>query len=83
MLSDVWFPGWVCRIDGREVPVYRANHAFRAVALPAGAREAVFAFEPRSYRIGWWVSCGALVLLAVAGVAARRPRFRPGRSTRP
>src|SRR5207249_3317086 len=59
VLSDVWFPGWVCRIDGQEVPVYRANHAFRAVALPAGAKEVVFAFEPRSYRIGWWVSAVA------------------------
>jgi hypothetical protein len=67
VLSDVWFPGWVCRIDGREVPVYRANHAFRAVALPAGATEAVFAFEPRSYPIGWWVSCGMLIGLTLLG----------------
>jgi hypothetical protein len=65
VLADTWFPGWVCRVDGREVPVYRADHAFRAVALPAGAAEVVFAFEPRSYRAGWWVSCGALIGLAV------------------
>src|SRR5262249_54110463 len=50
VLSDVWFPGWKCRIDGTEVPVYRANHAFRAVGLTPGAREAVFTFEPRSYQ---------------------------------
>jgi hypothetical protein len=68
VLSDVWFPGWVCRVDGREVPVYRANHVFRAVALPAGATQAVFTFEPRSYRIGWWVSCVTLIGLAVIGV---------------
>ena len=63
VLSDVWFPGWVCRVDGVEVPVYRANHAFRAVAIPAGARQAVFAFEPRLYRVGWWVSAVSLGLL--------------------
>jgi hypothetical protein len=69
VLADVWYPGWVCRIDGQEVPVYRADHAFRAVALPAGSAEVVFSFEPRSYRVGWWVSCAALAVLLVAGSA--------------
>ena len=67
VLLDVWFPGWTCRIDGVEVPVYRANHAFRAVAIPSGAKEAVFTFEPWSYRVGWWVSACSLGLLALAG----------------
>jgi hypothetical protein len=65
VLSDVWFPGWVCRVDGVEVPIYRANHAFRGVALPAGAKQAVFTFEPRSYLLGWWISAVALGLLVL------------------
>ena len=64
VLSDVWFPGWACRVDGVEVPVYRANHAFRAVRLPWGAKRAVFTFEPPSYRVGWWVSAVTLWFLA-------------------
>jgi hypothetical protein len=66
VLTDVWFPGWVCRVDGAEVPIYRANHAFRGVAIPAGARQAVFTFEPRSYLIGWWISALSLGLLVLA-----------------
>ncbi|HYH68261.1 MAG TPA: hypothetical protein VD866_26445, partial [Urbifossiella sp.] len=79
VLADVWYPGWVCRVDGADVPVERANHAFRAVQLPPGAREAVFTFEPRSYRIGSWVSGAALAALVVAGVgvAARRAAAYP------
>jgi MFS family permease len=69
VLADVWFPGWVCRVDGAEVPVYRANHAFRAVAIPPGVKEAVFSFEPRSYRVGWWVSMAALVAIVLAILA--------------
>jgi hypothetical protein len=80
VLSDVWYPGWVCRVDGREVPVYRANHAFRAVVVPPGAREVVFTFEPRSYRIGWWVSCGALALLGIGGLVMGFSHLRRGRS---
>ncbi len=68
VLADVWYPGWVCRVDGERMPVYRADHAFRAVAVPAGAREAEFAFEPRPYRVGWWVSAATLGALAVAGL---------------
>jgi len=82
VLSDVWFPGWVCRVDGVEAPVYRANHAFRGVALPAGAKQAVFTFEPRSYRIGWWISAVSLALLVLAVVG--RPVVRaPMRVNRP
>jgi hypothetical protein len=69
-LADVWFPGWVCRVDGNEVPVYRANHVFRAVPIPAGAKEAVFSFEPKSYRLGWWISAVSLGLVAIALAAS-------------
>jgi hypothetical protein len=68
VLSDVWFPGWTCRVDGAEVDVRRANHAFRAVPVPAGARRAEFVFAPRSYRVGWWVSAGALAALVAASL---------------
>ncbi|MBM3978713.1 MAG: hypothetical protein FJ304_00230 [Planctomycetes bacterium] len=79
VLSDVWFPGWTCHIDGAEVPVERANHAFRAVPVPAGAKVAVFTFAPRSYRAGWWVSAAALALVLAFGAwCAARPTPRAG-----
>lgn len=82
VLSDVWFPGWVCRVDGVEVPVLRANHAFRGVALPAGARQAVFTFAPRSYVIGWWVS--AIALCALVLTVLSQPVIRaPYKAKRP
>ena len=80
VLTDVWYPGWVCRVDGVSVPVYRANHAFRAVPVPVGAREAVFTCEPASLRVGGWVSAAALAALALLALgrcglvlANRRP----------
>ena len=80
VLSDVWFPGWTCRVDGVEVPVERANHAFRAVPVPPGSKRVEFTFAPRSYRIGWWVSAGtmsALVLVCMGGLLRLRVRTRP------
>lgn len=79
VLADVWFPGWTCRIDGQPVEVLRANHAFRAVAVPPGSRRAEFVFEPRSYRVGWWVSAFALAALAgLFAVGTVRRRFLAG-----
>jgi hypothetical protein len=81
VLADVWYPGWVCRVDGVRVPVYRANHAFRAVAVPAGAREAVFAYEPASVRLGSRVSVATLavlVLLALGRAGTALANRRPG-----
>jgi hypothetical protein len=75
VLSEVWFPGWTCRVDGAEVQVYRANHAFRAVPVPPGAKRAEFAFEPRSYHVGWWVSVVAVGVLMIAGAALSVRRF--------
>ncbi len=76
VLSDVWFPGWTCRVDGVEVPVERANHAFRAVPVPPGAKRAEFTFLPRSYRVGWWVSVVAVAALTTATIIGLLLRFR-------
>ena len=88
VLTDVWFPGWTCTVDGRETKVYRANYLFRAVELPPGAREVVFTFAPLSYRWGKGVSIGALAVVSVvfaagfwwrrsSSVGAGSTRFRP------
>ncbi len=74
VLSDVWFPGWTCRVDGAEVPVERANHAFRAVPIGAGTKRAEFTFAPRSYHVGWWTSACTVALLAIAAGVGRLRR---------
>lgn len=66
VLSDAWFPGWEARLDGVEVPLLRANLAFRAVAVPSGAHEIELRYRPRSLRIGFALA----VLAALVGGAA-------------
>jgi uncharacterized membrane protein YfhO len=81
VLTDVWYPGWVCTVDGVDRPVYRADFLFRAVELPAGRHEVVFTFAPASYRQGRLVSLVVLALVGlvlVAGTAWRRWRVSAG-----
>jgi hypothetical protein len=46
VLHDVYYPGWVAEIDGKPVPIVRAEMLFRAVEVPAGTHHVTFRFEP-------------------------------------
>jgi hypothetical protein len=63
VLTDVWFPGWDCTVDGKPESVRRANFLFRSVPVEAGKHKVVFTFVPQSYRRGKVVSVTALILL--------------------
>lgn len=68
--TDAYYPGWNAYLDGRRVPLLRANLAFRAVEVPAGTHEIHHRYEPVSVRLGLLVSAAsalAIVGLAVAG----------------
>ena len=77
VVTDPWYPGWRCRVDGVEVPIRRADYAFRGVMVPMGAKEVVFQFEPRSYRRGRVISMVTLagVMFFFGFTAARRSRW--------
>jgi uncharacterized membrane protein YfhO len=45
VVSDVLLPGWSATLDGKELPMLRADYAFRAVPLPAGDHEVVMRYR--------------------------------------
>ena len=75
-LTDTWFPGWRVRVDGRETTLWRADHAFRAVWVPAGRHEVEIRFEPRSLKVGLLVS---VLSAAAARWRCSRPAVTPRR----
>jgi hypothetical protein len=52
VLADLYYPGWTATVDGRPAQVYKANYAFRAVALGEGRHEIVFRYAPWTLSIG-------------------------------
>ena len=80
VLAEVWYPGWRAWLDGIEVPIYRADFAFRAVYLPApGEHTLVMRFDPWLWKAGLAVTGLTLLLAAWAGAFAwrRRGQVRP------
>ena len=77
VLLDTFYPGWSASVDGRDVPIRAANGVFRAVAVPAGAREVRFSYRPGSVVAGAAISLAALLTIVL--LAFVRPRLRTRR----
>ena len=78
VLVDGYDPGWRARVDGRPVPLLRANVAFRAVAVPAGRHAVEMAYRPAAALAGLAASGITFAALVVAFVSPLgRRRFNP------
>jgi hypothetical protein len=66
VFSEIYYPaGWVCRIDGKETPAFRANYMLRGVQVPAGEHTIEWSFEPKAYATGVQVNFAGSVSLAL------------------
>jgi hypothetical protein len=78
LLADTFYPGWSAQVDGRPVPIYRANVMVRGIQLPKGRHEVRFSYDPPGFAVGLRITLLSLSLLglwtAVAVYVDRRPR---------
>lgn len=72
ILRDTFFPGWNATLDGRSVPVERADSLFRGIRVPPGEHAVVFRYRSRSAITGMAVSAVTMVALALIAVRAAR-----------
>jgi len=63
VLAETWFPAWKARVDGEEVEVLRANHALRAVPVPAGSHTVELSYESTILRSSLGLSLVSLAAL--------------------
>ena len=62
--------GWRAYVDGNETKIYRTNHDFMGIIVPAGQHKVEFRYAPESFYISKYL---ALVLssLVVLGLIYR------------
>jgi len=63
VLGDSYHPDWQVYVNGRPWKILPANYLLRGVFLLPGHYEVKFVFEPRSLKIGAWVSFVTLLIL--------------------
>ena len=74
VLLDRYDSNWHAELDGKEVPVLRANQLFRAVFAPAGTHTLYFRYHQKGLLAGAIIS--ALTCLLLAGAWFSKP-FKP------
>jgi hypothetical protein len=70
-ISQAFYHNWKARVDGKAVPLWRANYAFQALEVPAGKHEVTLRYEDKMFRIG-------TLLAALAGLICVALWFKPG-----
>jgi len=73
-VADAWSDSWFATVDGKPVPVLRANHAYRAIPVPAGSHAVVMEYRSARLILALWVALGALGLLSLLGLVSWRTR---------
>lgn len=62
-LSEVDYPGWKASLNGKRVPILRANAIFRSVILPPGTHRVEMVYDPTSFRVGLLLSGATFLFL--------------------
>jgi hypothetical protein len=68
LVRNVWDDNWHATMDGRSVPLLRADSLLQAVAVPAGANTVVLTYDDPTIGLGLagsGLTLGALALLAI------------------
>jgi hypothetical protein len=82
VMIEAAYPGWVCKWKGHTEPMKRINAVMMGCYLPKGPSVFRFAFEPFSFRIGFFISCCFVLILSTAVLFLdfpRKPLFRKKR----
>jgi hypothetical protein len=77
IVSEFWMPGWQARVDGHASPVERVEDGLVGINLPAGEHDIELTYAPLGWRLGWPISLGAVIGLAVWAILSRF-KFKSG-----
>jgi uncharacterized membrane protein YfhO len=71
VISQAHYAPWKAYVNGKSVPIWKANHAFQAVEIPAGTSVVKLAYEDPLFRLGAIISLGTLLLCTFFGLRGR------------
>jgi len=77
VLSDIYYPGWRVKVDGKDEKIFQTNYLSRGVFLTPGKHTVDFRFAPRSFEIGLAISlssCSFLLYLFLRSFVLTREK---------
>jgi hypothetical protein len=68
-ISQAYYHNWKADVDGKAVPLWRANYAFQAIEVPAGKHLVTLDYRDKMFRVGIFLAVWAGVLCIVLWTA--------------
>ncbi len=75
LLSEIHYPEWNASVDGKKVPLYRANYALRAIPVPQGTHRVSCSYESGPFTKGSLITLAGMFVLCSLIAAALVSRF--------
>ena len=72
VLAESYHDGWRATVDGQDRPVLRVYGDFMGCVVEPGEHAVSFSFEPRSVRLGGWLSTLGIALMLLSWSMSRR-----------
>lgn len=72
VIAQSFYHAWKARVDGVPISLWRANHAFQALQVPAGGHEVELKYEDWRFYIGTVISGITLLVCLIARLANKR-----------
>lgn len=69
VFSEIYYPGWVARVDGTEQTIYRADWNQRVIPMRSGSHHVEMHFESPTFKRGTWITLITLALCVVGTVS--------------
>jgi len=76
VLSELFYPGWRAKIDGREAKILKVDGALRGVLIPPGKSHISMDYAPASFYWGLAFSISAFVCGGILGFDLIRNQMR-------
>lgn len=76
-LADIFYDGWKATVDGKDIPILRADYTFRAIPVEKGYHIVKFTYYPWSFKLGVHLSIiGIVGIIFIALFSKTASRLR-------
>jgi hypothetical protein len=74
VLSEMYYPGWIAKVNGKTVAINRVDGALRGIAMTAGENHVELVYAPSSFHIGAAASILTIIAVLAGWLFVRRQR---------